>query len=86
MKICTHIRLFATILMSLLALQCQVCNALGQIKTLKEALSELEQQFKVSILYDSELITNKQTNSTDKKYKTVEESLENLLKRTSAGF
>jgi TonB-linked SusC/RagA family outer membrane protein len=86
MKICTHVRLFATILMSLLALQCQVCNAHGQIKTLKEALSELEQQFKVSILYDSELITNKQTNSTDKKYKTVEESLANLLKEHQLDF
>lgn len=55
-------------------------------KTLREALSELETAFKVSIMFDSELIANKSVKDKNFRQRTIEESLRALLKDHGLDF
>lgn len=55
-------------------------------KTLKTALTEVEQLFKVSIMYDSELLENRFVSNADYKSGSAEESLRKLLKEHNLEF
>ncbi|WP_051664257.1 SusC/RagA family TonB-linked outer membrane protein [Dyadobacter crusticola] len=58
----------------------QANQAQVRAKPLREALADLEKSFKVSIIFDNELIANKSVKDKNFKLRTIEESLRALLK------
>lgn len=53
---------------------------------LSEGLNSLERQFAVSIAFKDELVSNKEVRTSKKKYLTVEEGLQELLKNSGLTF
>jgi hypothetical protein len=58
----------------------------NESNSLKQALSEVEQHFQVSIAYKDEWIENKRVRFTANSYKGPEQALDSLLKETGLSY